>query len=348
MRNHHPCKEAKRGSTLARLPRLAVAVALLCVGSALSPIAWAASLAEASGGGTRTMLPYSPARHLSTPGGSLGERSGGLPEPILEPQEVGSGLTMRNSITVNWGPSGVRFQIGRITNDRYGGISGSLSLQLWAERTAPIYGQSIFHQTLGSYSLGPLQAGSALNNVDSGNVAYTEPPAGCYYITVALVEDVGGGTSFYVDLATFSSLGVHDASGFDLFSFGGATCTATTACVRDANTACLHDGRFKVTVTYATASSNGSGQVMGFGGQRAEGVEAAYFWFFNAANFEMGLKVLDACGLNNHFWVFISGLTDQGWTVKVLDRQTGVTATYSNPVGHLTSTVADTSALNCP
>ena len=62
----------------------------------------------------------------------------------------------------------------------------------------------------------------------------------------------------------------------------------------------------------------------------------------------MGLKILDACVLNNHFWVFIGGLTNQGWTVQILDTSTGHTRTYTNPLNQLTPTTADTSALACP
>lgn len=120
-------------------------------------------------------------------------------------------------------------------------------------------------------------------------------------------------------------------------------------CVSDATTACLVDGRFEVKVDWQQGESSGSAQVMSFGGQRAETDESAFFWFFSASNFEMGLKILDACAINQKFWVFISGLTDQGWTVHIRDSVTGATKTYSNPAGHLTNTTADTSSgLSCP
>jgi hypothetical protein len=120
-------------------------------------------------------------------------------------------------------------------------------------------------------------------------------------------------------------------------------------CNRDPNTACLVGGRFEVKVDWQQAASSGAGQVMSFGGQRAESDQSAFFWFFSASNFEMGLKILDACVINQKFWVFISGLTDQGWTVHIRDSATGATKTYSNAVGHLTNTTADTtSGLSCP
>jgi hypothetical protein len=125
------------------------------------------------------------------------------------------------------------------------------------------------------------------------------------------------------------------------------TQTSSGSCVADANTACLQSGRFEVKVDWQTASANGSGQVMSFGGQRTQNDESVFWSFFSATNFEMGVKVLNGCGFNAKYWVFISGLTDQGWTVHVRDTQTGATRTYSNAVGQLSETLADTSALSC-
>jgi hypothetical protein len=122
------------------------------------------------------------------------------------------------------------------------------------------------------------------------------------------------------------------------------------ACVRAADTACLLRGRFEVEVDWQTAApSAGAAQVMHFGGQRSENDESVFFWFFGAANFEMGVKLLDACVPPfNKFWVFVSGLTNQGWTVQVRDTQTGATKTYNNPVNQLSTTFADTAAFDCP
>lgn len=119
------------------------------------------------------------------------------------------------------------------------------------------------------------------------------------------------------------------------------------ACTRNVTTACLVGNRFEVKVDWTSASSTGAAQVLSFGGQRAESEESVFWWFFASTNFEMGIKVLNACGLNNRFWVFGSGLTDQGWTVRVRDTQTGATKTYSNALGHLSSTFADTGAFTC-
>jgi subtilase family protein len=130
----------------------------------------------------------------------------------------------------------------------------------------------------------------------------------------------------------------------------GALVGTTGGCVRDATTACLQSSRFEVKVTWTTtAPATGSAQVMSFGGQRTENDESVFFTFFSATNFEMGVKVLNACVpfLGNKYWVFVSGLTDQGWTVTVRDTLTGATKTYSNPAGHLSTTFADTLGFGC-
>lgn len=131
------------------------------------------------------------------------------------------------------------------------------------------------------------------------------------------------------------------------YTSGGS---GTTPCARDADTACLLGGRFEVEVDWRTSSASGVGQVMSFGGQRTENEESVFWWFFGPTNFEMGVKMLNACvpALGNKFWVFVSGLTNQGWTVRVRDTQTGATRTYQNPTGQLSETFADVAAFNCP
>jgi len=120
-------------------------------------------------------------------------------------------------------------------------------------------------------------------------------------------------------------------------------------CVPTATTACLQNGRFEVRVAYQTGSGSGEGRVMSFGGARTENTDSVFYWFFTPTNYEMGLKVLDACvpALGNRYWVFVSGLTDQGWTVTVRDTATGLVRAYTNEVGTLSETFADTETFGC-
>lgn len=141
-------------------------------------------------------------------------------------------------------------------------------------------------------------------------------------------------------------------SGAGLFQLTATAFRSTAVsgpCVRDADTACLQNGRFEVNITWTNGGGSGSARIMDFGGQRTESAESAFFSFQSPTNFEMGLKVLDACVplFGNKYWVFISGLTDQGWLVTVRDTRTGAVKTYSNAAGHLSSTFADTAAFGC-
>ena len=77
--------------------------------------------------------------------------------------------------------------------------------------------------------------------------------------------------------------------------------------------------------------------------------DTGYFWFFSDSNVEMVLKVLDACSLNERFWVFAGGLTNVQVDITVLDTATGAAKTYHNPQGAAFQPIQDTSAFSgCP
>jgi hypothetical protein len=346
--------------------RRAVAVAVLLAACSLvqASAAQAAIIEGGSGAGTGRLSPAAPglAAALPQPRGAdvaaQPPRTTAGPAVPLEalPSNASTGLTMSGSVTASWSGSGIDMKAANISNTRSSGTSGTLRLQLWATTTPPVFGNNISFFPLGpTFTLGTLMAGFHFTNVDSGLLApFTPPPNGCYFITVALEEfDGGTGTFGYVDLVTFTAGGVADpgGSGFDLFAFGvsaGSCSSSTGTCSRTATTACLLSSRFQVRVSFVNASSSGNGTVMNFGSTRAENDESVFLYFTDPSNFEMGLKILDACVLNNHFWVFIGGLTNQGWTVQILDTSNGSTKTYHNPLNQLTPTTADTSALACP
>lgn len=123
----------------------------------------------------------------------------------------------------------------------------------------------------------------------------------------------------------------------------------TSPCVASSTTACFQNGRFEAKVTWTTVSDTSSANVMVFGGQRASTEETAFFQFFSPTNFEMGLKILNACIplFNNKYWIFISGLTDQGWSVRIRDTSTGQIQTYINTLGTLSTTFRDQSSFSC-
>lgn len=115
-------------------------------------------------------------------------------------------------------------------------------------------------------------------------------------------------------------------------------------CVADANTLCLSNGRFRVVVEWRrTDGTSGPGRAVGIT------PDTGYFWFFDAANIEMVIKVLNACSFASRVWVFAAGLTNVNVTVTVTDTQTGAVKTYVNPQGVAFAPVQDTAAFaTCP
>ena len=138
-----------------------------------------------------------------------------------------------------------------------------------------------------------------------------------------------------------------NASGYSAYSnvasaatFGGPT----GPCVIDSTTLCLSAGRFQVRGTYRT-SQPASGQAH----VEALTPDTGYLWFFNSNNVEAVVKVINACGFNDRFWVFAGGLTDVEVIVTVTDTQTGAVKTYTNLLGTKFAPIQDTNAFaTCP
>ena len=74
-------------------------------------------------------------------------------------------------------------------------------------------------------------------------------------------------------------------------------------------------------MTWSRDGGAASGEVMSFGPSRAASDQSVFWFFFDPANFEMGVKMVDACVEPfNSFWVFVSGLTNQAYDVAIPTR----------------------------
>ena len=105
---------------------------------------------------------------------------------------------------------------------------------------------------------------------------------------------------------------------------------------------CLREGRFEVSVDWESADG-----AMGQGVATPLSDDTGHFWFFDPANIEMVIKVLDACGPPfDRFWVFSGGLTDVEVTITVIDRQGGTAKTYFNQLSTPFRPVQDTNAFD--
>jgi lysyl endopeptidase len=111
-------------------------------------------------------------------------------------------------------------------------------------------------------------------------------------------------------------------------------------CVANASTACLDQGRFRVKIKWETAAgTKGNGQVVPAGSD-----STAIFYFFDPENWEILIKVLDGCALNNRFWVFAAATTDVGYTIEVFDSVSRQTKLYVNELGRASPAITDTQA----
>ncbi|MFL6196873.1 MAG: hypothetical protein ACJ75H_22000 [Thermoanaerobaculia bacterium] len=88
----------------------------------------------------------------------------------------------------------------------------------------------------------------------------------------------------------------------------------------------LAGDRFKVEVAFTDPRTNtvGQGHAVPLTG------DTGAFWFFDASNLELMIKVLDGRLVNGHFWVFFGALSDVDYTITVTDSLTGAFQTYHN------------------
>lgn len=102
--------------------------------------------------------------------------------------------------------------------------------------------------------------------------------------------------------------------------------TATSQCFLD---------RYLVSVKFRTGApgaAESTAQTIGCSGSGCN--NSGIFWFFSASNWEIMVKVLNGCGLNNRYWAFITDGTSVYYRLTVTDVTSGTTKVYFNwPVG---------------
>jgi plastocyanin len=140
-----------------------------------------------------------------------------------------------------------------------------------------------------------------------------------------------------------------NASGDSAYSNQAAASTdaVPAPCVASDQTLCVGSGgRFQISVSYASATANGSATAVPLASNPSSGL----FYFFSADNIEMLIKVLNACSAPfNHYWVFFAATTNVEFTVTVIDTTSGAVQTYYNPLNQAATSVQDTSAFaTCP
>ncbi|HEX9670657.1 MAG TPA: thioesterase domain-containing protein [Thermoanaerobaculia bacterium] len=120
---------------------------------------------------------------------------------------------------------------------------------------------------------------------------------------------------------------------------------AASGCVPSDTRLCLNGGRYAVEVAWRDFQGvAGQGRVV-----PGAAADSGLFWFFGPQNWELLVKVLDGCAVNDHVWVFAAATTTVEHTLVVTDTMTGATARYTNPAGRPAPAITDTLAFAaCP
>ncbi|MEO1083241.1 MAG: carboxypeptidase-like regulatory domain-containing protein, partial [Acidobacteriota bacterium] len=117
---------------------------------------------------------------------------------------------------------------------------------------------------------------------------------------------------------------------------------ASGLCVASDQTLCLTGGRFALSATWRTQDgAEGAAVAAGLPGVDDSGT----FYFFDAENTELVVKVIDACqDPFNRFWVFAGGLTNVQVELTVEDLVADKRVVYLNPLGSAFQPIQDTSS----
>ncbi|MEO8195990.1 MAG: IPT/TIG domain-containing protein [Thermoanaerobaculia bacterium] len=94
---------------------------------------------------------------------------------------------------------------------------------------------------------------------------------------------------------------------------------AAFTCVPDATTTCLLGGRFQVRVKVGGIPK----QAISTTGQ------SGTYWFTSAAQPEVFVNLVDGFSFNGKYWVYFGSLTNQAYTVEVIDSVSGILKSYS-------------------
>jgi plastocyanin len=298
------------------------------------PVSQAVSWADGAGGSRSIQVPIlddEVAEGTETVGLSLSNPTGGL--------TLGAPATAELRILDDDGPAGD------------GGSAGTLRFELTRHVTFEDSGELAIRVLREGGASGAISVavdfagGSATPGVDfaggAGNLTWGNGDSTPKSIVLAPVDDGPGEGTKKVVLQLVSATGGAALGGESIATV--FLLERPAACAASEHGLCLGE-RFVAEIAFATAS--------GEHGRAAAvplTVDSGYFTFFDADNVEAVVKVLGACPINGHFWVFGAGLTDVEADLSVVDTATGEAVVYSNPAGTAFRPITDVEAFaTCP
>jgi hypothetical protein len=183
----------------------------------------------------------------------------------------------------------------------------------------------------------------AINEVRLWSVARTQAQLRST-INVPLTAPQPGLVAVWANGGTNDVVGSHD--GVIVGNVTGLTFPVAFGCSTTTTQLCLGN-RFIVTVDWRADGppvTQGQGRVAPLVTS-----ESGIFWFFAPTNWEVMVKVLNACVLNDRFWAFSAATTNVFYRLEVFDVEAGVNKVYFNYPGPPAPAVTDTDAFaTCP
>lgn len=218
-------------------------------------------------------------------------------------------------------------------------INGEL-ISTFAETDAPTTSTSAL-RIAGDVSWQFTPAG-AIDEVRLWNVARTTQQLRDAINEPILADTAGLVATWSLDANEDDVTGDHDGGGVG--GPGYLTFPVAPFCVPSATTLCL-DGRFAVSAEWRNYSD-----VTGVGSVASCGTDdSGLLWFFNPQNWEVLIKSVNGCGLNNRYWIYSAATTDVFYRITVTDVVGGASKTYFNYLGEPAQANNDSDAFaTCP
>jgi len=186
----------------------------------------------------------------------------------------------------------------------------------------------------------------AMNEIRLWNVARTQDQIRSTINVPITTSQTGLVAVWSLEATANDVVGGHNGtltgSGVGYLSFpAGPPCSASTA-----SQLCLLS-RFQITTTFRTATAPGPSD----GGSHVvvASAKSGIFWFFSSDNWEVMVKAINGCGLNNRYWIYSAATTDRFYRMEVFDTVHFVNKVYFNYAGPPAPAVTDSSAFaTCP
>lgn len=119
---------------------------------------------------------------------------------------------------------------------------------------------------------------------------------------------------------------------------------AETGCTENSTALCLGAERFRISIEWRDYQGRrGTGHAYPLTG------DSGLFWFFDDANLEVLVKVVNACAGFSRHWVYAGATTDVEYTLTATDTASGRSRSYFNPLGRRAAAITDSDAFaTCP